>query len=123
MSRVVHFEVNADNPERAVKFFSDVFGWQINKWDGPMDYWLVKTGEADRLGIDGAIMKRTEPGAPVINTIGVENLDESLEKVTASGGSVVAPKMEIPGIGFFAYIKDTEGNTFGVLQPFLNENC
>lgn len=123
MSRVVHFEVNADNPERAVKFFSDVFGWQINKWEGPMDYWLVKTGESDRLGIDGAIMKRTEPGAPVINTIGVENLDESLEKVTAAGGSVVAPKMEIPGIGFFAYIKDTEGNTFGVLQPFINENC
>ena len=121
MSKIVHFEVNADDPERAGKFFTDVFNWEIQKWDGPMDYWLVKTGTDNERGIfGGAIMKRMEPGASVFNTIAVENIDETLEKVAGAGGTVVTQKSEIPGIGLFAYIKDTEGNTFGVLQPFMH---
>lgn len=117
MSKVVHFEINADDPERAAKFYTEAFGWEINKWDGPMDYWLAKTGEMDQMGISGAIMKRMKPGISVINTIGVGNIDEALEKVTSSGGLVVSPKTEIPGVGIFAYCKDTEGNMFGVIEP------
>jgi uncharacterized protein len=115
MPRVIHFEVTADDPERAVKFYSEVFGWQINKWDGPQDYWLVTTGEAGTPGIDGAIMPRM-PGVAVINTVDVPSVDEYVAKITASGGTVVAPKMAIPSIGYFAYCQDTEGNTFGVMQ-------
>ena len=61
VSRVIHFEVSVDNPERAKKFYENVFGWNINKW-GPEDYWLVMTGEKTEPGIDGALKKRDEPG-------------------------------------------------------------
>ena len=116
MPRVIHFELTADDPERATEFYSKVFGWQIQKWEGPQDYWLITTGEAGTLGIDGAIMRRGDFSAPVINTIDVPSVDEFVAKITANGGSVVAPKMPIPGIGYFAYCKDTEGNMFGVMQ-------
>ena len=116
MPRVIHFELTADDPERATEFYSKVFGWQIQKWAGPQDYWLITTGEAGTLGIDGAIMRRGDFSAPVINTIDVPSVDEFVAKITANGGSVVAPKMPIPGIGYFAYCKDTEGNVFGVMQ-------
>jgi uncharacterized protein len=115
MPRVIHFELGADDPERAVKFYQDVFGWQIHKWDGPQDYWLITTGETGTPGIDGAIMRR-EPEMTTINTIDVASVDDAVAKITASGGIVVAPKMPIPGMGYFAYCKDTEGNTFGVME-------
>ena len=116
MARVVHFELAADDPERAVQFYEKVFGWKIQKWDGPQDYWLASTGEQGTPGIDGAIMRR-DPGLPsTTNTIDVEQLDDALAKVTSNGGKVVAPRMTIPGIGYFAYCQDTEGNTFGMMQ-------
>ena len=61
MSRVNHFEINADDPERAAKFYANVCGWKIDKWKGPIEYWLVTTGESDEPGIDGAIMRREKP--------------------------------------------------------------
>jgi predicted enzyme related to lactoylglutathione lyase len=111
----MHFEVGADDPERATKFYGDVFGWEIQKWDGPQDYWLITTGEEGTPGIDGAIMRR-EAGMSVVNTIGVPSVDEYTAKITASGGTVARPKMAIPGVGYFAYCQDTEGNTFGIMQ-------
>jgi uncharacterized protein len=116
MSRVIHFEITADDPERAVQFYSQVFGWDIHKWDGPQDYWLATTGETSTPGIDGAIMGRAPNMPPVINTIGVDSVDDSVAKIVANGGKVVEPKMPIPGIGYFAYCLDTEGNAFGVMQ-------
>jgi predicted enzyme related to lactoylglutathione lyase len=116
MSRVVHFELCADDPERAVKFYEDVFGWKIQKWDGPQDYWLATTGAKDTPGIDGAIMRRDPSMPSVINTIDVTALDDMIASVKANGGTVVAPRMTIPGVGYFAYCQDTEGNTFGMMQ-------
>ena len=116
MPRVVHFEIPADNPERAVKFYSDVFGWQINKWEGPQDYWLVATGASDQPGIDGAITRRQSPVTVPDFTVDVESVDDAVGKVTASGGTVVAPRMSVPGVGYLAYCQDTEGNLFGVMQ-------
>ena len=59
MPRVIHFEIHADDPERAVRFYREIFGWEINKWPGPHDYWLIKTG-ANAPGIDGGLMRRHE---------------------------------------------------------------
>ena len=116
MARVIHFELAADDPERATEFYKNVFGWQIQKWEGPQDYWLATTGAKDTPGINGAIMRR-DPGMPaVVNTIDVESLDDMIATVTANGGTVVAPKMTVPHVGYFAYCKDTEGNTFGMMQ-------
>ena len=119
MARVVHFELQADDPERASTFYKSVFGWDIKKWPGPMDYWLVATGPKDAPGIDGAIMKRMSPGGQTINTIAVDDLDATVKKLTKAGGKAVTKRETIPGVGEFCYCADTEGNTFGVLQPVM----
>jgi uncharacterized protein len=116
MPRVIHFEIGADNPERAVKFYSTVFSWEINTWGGPAEYWLCQTGQDNEPGINGAIMRRSEPGVTTVNTIGVPSLDEFMVKINNNGGKVLTEKMPIPGIGMFAYCQDTEGNSFGIMQ-------
>jgi len=116
MSRVVHFEIPADNPKRAIKFYEKVFDWQIEKWEGPIEYWLIMTGEEDKPGIDGGLARRGDPTTGVENTIEVKNLDASLVNVKAHGGKVIRPRMAVPGIGWMAYIKDTEGNIFGLME-------
>ena len=116
MPRVVHFEIGAKDPERASKFYSEVFNWKINKWDGPMPYWLVSTGEKTQMGIDGGILNQQEGFPSVVNTIDVPSCDEYIKKITKFGGSVVVPKMAVPGVGYMAYLKDTEGNVFGIME-------
>ncbi len=116
MLRVIHFEMQADQPERAASFFKNVFGWKIEKWGGNEDYWLVQTGEDKEPGINGAIMRRTPMIGPTTNTISVPSVDEFAAKILANGGKIVAPKMPIPGVGYFAYCQDTEGNIFGIMQ-------
>lgn len=116
MPRVVHFEINADDPERAGKFYEKVFGWNINRWEGPTEYWLIETGEQGEPGIDGAIMRR-EQQCTTINTIEVPSYDEFAKNVVQAGGQVVTPKQPIPGVGYHSYCLDTEGNVFGILEP------
>ncbi|OGS41510.1 MAG: glyoxalase [Euryarchaeota archaeon RBG_16_62_10] len=120
MPRVIHFEVDADYPERAMKFYTAVFRWKADKWEGSMDYWLVTTGEKDEPWINGAIMKRAEPSPSVCNTVGVASVDETTKTVLANGGSVLMEKSAVPGVGWFAYLKDAEGNIFGVTQADMN---
>jgi uncharacterized protein len=116
-SRIVHFELPAKNPEKLAAFYREVFGWEITKWEGPVDYWLVKTGEQGTLGIDGGFFT-PDDGMPgiTINTLDVADLDASLAKVTANGGEVTRPKMAVPGVGWMAYCKDVEGTLFGLMQ-------
>ena len=116
MARVVHFEIPADDPARAVKFYETVFGWKIQKWDGPENYWLAMTGEEGQPGINGAITGRGEPTTVVVNTLDVASVDDSIAQVVANGGSVLMPKMPVPGVGYLAYFRDTEGNAFGMMQ-------
>jgi predicted enzyme related to lactoylglutathione lyase len=122
MPRVVHFEIHAEEPERAVKFYRNTFAWEITKWEGPQPYWLVKTGPDGQPGINGGILKRPCPidGRAVIAyvcTIDVPSVDDYAKQVQKGGGTVEMPKMAIPGIGWLAYCKDTEGNIFGLMQP------
>jgi predicted enzyme related to lactoylglutathione lyase len=116
MNRVVHFEISTDDPERAAGFYRSVFGWKVEKWEGPIDYWLVTTGEEGVPGINGAIKRRPEPGISTVNTIEVDSIDDSVEKIEANGGEVVMPKTEIPDVGFHAYCRDSEGNIFGLIE-------
>jgi len=115
MPRVVHFELPADQPERAAEFYRSVFGWEIMKW-GPVNYWLIKTGPETEPGIDGAIAKR-EDRTGTVNTISVSSLDDCVKRITAAGGELIGPKRAIPGIGYHVYCRDPEGNVIGVLQP------
>jgi predicted enzyme related to lactoylglutathione lyase len=115
MSRVIHFEIPAGNPERAVAFYTKAFGWKIEKWPGPMEYWMVNTGAEGTPGINGGLM-RNDNVKTTTNTIGVESVDKAIETVTKAGGKLVMPKTPIPTVGYFAYLEDTEGNIFGVMQ-------
>lgn len=116
MPKAVHFEIPADKPERAIKFYEKVFGWKITKWEGKEDYWLIKAGEKDEPGINGGLSKRTDPEAHVINTIDVPSIDEFIEKIKKNGGKITTPKINIPGVGDIAYFKDPEGNIFGIME-------
>jgi len=115
MNRVVHFNIHADDPKRAVNFYETVFGWKTEKWSG-VDYWLVTTGPDGTPGINGGIGPRDDPADRTINFIGVTSVDESVAKIGAAGGKLIAPKMAIPGIGWFAVCLDPEGNKFGVME-------
>lgn len=121
MPRVIHFEIVADNPERAMKFYKEVFGWEFNKWDGPQDYWLVKTGEDSQPGINGGLTPKTNQGSGntggrITNSIDVPSIDEFSNKISMEGGKVLSPKMSIPGVGYLAICEDTEGISFGIIQ-------
>ncbi|MFO0875636.1 MAG: VOC family protein [Phycisphaerales bacterium] len=123
MPRVIHFEIHAENPERAISFYERLFGWTFHRWDGPMEYWTLTTGDPKSRGIDGGLVRRRGP-APVegqavnsyVCTIDVADVDAIVSNVTMHGGAVALPKMQIPGVGWLAYIKDTEGNIVGVMQ-------
>jgi uncharacterized protein len=116
MPRVVHFEIPADDPERAIEFYKKVFGWKIYKWEGPFDYWLVTTGEDDEPGINGAIMSR-EMGEMVKNAIGVDSFDDYAQKIEDAGGKMLMEKQTIPGVGIMAAFEDTEGNVSVIIEP------
>ena len=120
MSRVIHFEIPADDPERAIQFYEKVFNWKIEKWDGPIEYWLIMTGPEDQPGIDGGLARREDPEMGIENMIDVEDLDASIANVEKHGGQVIRPRMAVPGIGWMAYINDTEGNVFGLMQSDPN---
>lgn len=129
MGRVVHFEIHADDMDRAKKFYGNVFDWKFEDWSeyAGMPYLGVVTGDAKEPGIDGALMKR-QSAAPEVNaaingyacTMGVEDLDATESKVLANGGKTAMAKYALPGMAWQAYYFDTEGNIFGLHQPDEN---
>ncbi|MFH5878442.1 VOC family protein [Arthrobacter sp. NA-172] len=123
MAGIVHFEIPADDQERANSFYQGAFGWMLNPMQG-MDYTLAittpsdeKTGMPSAPGaINGALFPRTEDLKTPIITVDVESIDSALAEIERLGGSVVKPKDAIPGMGFYAYFKDTEGNVLGLWE-------
>lgn len=115
MPSVIHFEINAEDPERAAEFYRKVFGWEIEKWEGPVDYWLINTVEDDEPGINGAIKDRSDD-LITVNTIGVPSIDQFTKKVLKAGGKVLMEKTPVPGVGYHAYCEDSEGNVFGIME-------
>jgi predicted enzyme related to lactoylglutathione lyase len=121
MSRPVHFEIHASDPTRIVKFYEDVFGWNITHMP-QFDYWLIDTGGGEP-GINGGLMNRRGP-APgpdaavnaFVCSIGIDSVDAYLDRAVQAGATVALPKMTIPGVGYQAYIKDPDGNILGLHQ-------
>ena len=117
MPRVVHFDFQADDPERASAFFKQALGWTFEKWSGEqMEYWLVMTGDRDTMGIDGGMSRRTPETPAITNTIHVEDIDAAMASIEQAGGKIVMPKMNLPGVGQMANFEDTEGNVWGLIQ-------
>ncbi len=116
MSRVIHFDLSANNPERAAEFYRDVFNWKVNKWEGPEDYWLIQTGCEEAPGVTGGIAGRIKPEDTTAVVFDVDSVDEAAKKVIDAGGKIREEKKAIPGVGYLVMCRDTEGNTFGVMQ-------
>ena len=116
MSRVIHFDLSADDPERAAAFYRNVFNWKVNKWEGPDDYWLIQTGTDDDSGITGGVAGRIKAEDTTAVIFDVESVDEAAKKVLGSGGKIREEKKTIPGVGYLVMCRDTEGNTFGMMQ-------
>ncbi|RXZ82128.1 VOC family protein [Paenibacillaceae bacterium] len=129
MGRLIHFEIHVDDMERAKKFYGELFEWKFEDWSeyAGMPYFGAVTGEANELGINGALMQRQgcspEPGQAVNGyacTMGVEDYDVTEAKILNLGGKVAMPKFALPGMAWQGYYIDTEGNTFGIHQPDEN---
>lgn len=130
MNRVVHFEIYAENPERAAKFYAEMFDWSVKEWAYPGTqvkdedrYWMVTTGDEKVPGINGGILFRKgkspsglEPITAFVCTVDVESVDESLKMALSLGGQLSVPKVAVKGMGWLAYARDTEGNIFGMMQ-------
>jgi predicted enzyme related to lactoylglutathione lyase len=114
MPRPIHFEIHAPDPSTTIPFYEQVFGWTINKWEGPIEYWLVQTGDGP--GIDGGIMQSRDGQPRTVNTIEVEDVDAYTKKIVDAGGTIVVEKFPIPGVGYVAYATDPGGAIFGVMQ-------
>ena len=122
MPRPVHFEIHADDPARAIAFYQQVFpDWQFPEW--MPGYWGVVTGPDGTPGINGGLLPRRGPaptsGQPVsayVCTIEVDDLDSYVARAIAAGGTTAVEKHEIAGVGWQAYVTDTEGNIFGLHQ-------
>ncbi len=115
MGRIVHFEIPSENPEKSLDFYSKTFGWKAQKW-GEMDYWLFETGETKNPGINGALIKKQQHFTTVINTINIDNIEQTMESISKNGGEVISPVMDLPEVGKIAYFKDPDGNVFAVIE-------
>jgi len=115
MPRVSHFEIMSEQPEKSVQFYTKVFGWRFQKWDGPMEYWLITTGDPAQPGIDGGL-GRGKPVDQVVLTVTSVKLDATLKAAVAAGGTIAKPKGAIPGVGWYATIRGPDGNLFGLME-------
>lgn len=116
MPKINHFEINADDPLRAKSFYENVFKWKIEKWEGPLEYWLISAGDEDEPGINGGLQKRENKEDAITNYITVKSVDDIIKKIEENGGKIIKPKSPIPGVGYYAIFKDTEGNRLDLME-------
>jgi uncharacterized protein len=112
---IVWFEIPADDPARAKKFYAALFGWKIEKFPGMTDYWHIDTGGGDDTP-DGGLMARKHPEQPITNYVNVASVAKAAAKVEKLGGKICMPKTAIPQMGYFAVCQDTENNTFALWE-------
>jgi predicted enzyme related to lactoylglutathione lyase len=120
-NRVIHFEVQADDLDRAKKFYEKALGWKVeqmmSKEKGGMDYWGLTTGPDGTPGINGGMYQRGKTKITTYDcTILVDDIDKVAEAVKKNGGQITKEKDQIPGVGWFVGCLDTEGNKFGLMQ-------
>lgn len=126
MDPLVHFEIPVDDLEASRKFYGELFGWKLQDWPMPdgSTYIGVHTTPIDETtrmplrpgAINGGIMKRTDKVQAPVFAITVASIDEKLKQIEAAGGSVVMRKVDMMGMGFYAYAKDPSGNVIGLWE-------
>ena len=115
MAKIVHFEIPADDPQRASAFYRDALGWEISRF-GDQPYWLVRAGTDDEPGANGALVAREDLHRSTVVIAGVQDIDGVLSRVESCGGKVAQGKLPVPAMGWSAYVLDSEGNTIGLFQ-------
>ena len=122
MATIVHFDIGTDNPERAKKFYEEVFGWKIVTMPGFPDYYEIETADLNgKQAVGGGLTKRVDPQQTgIIDFIGVPSIDETISKLNKLGGKVIQSKQVIPGYGYIAVCTDTENNVIGIFQEDKN---
>lgn len=115
MAKTVHFEIPADDPQRASMLYHDALGWEISRF-GDEPYWLVRAGADNEPGANGALVAREDLHRNPVVIAGVEDIDDVLSRVEPCGGKVAQGKLPVPGMGWSAYVRDSEGNTIGLFQ-------
>jgi uncharacterized protein len=120
--KVVHFEIPADDLGRAMDFYREAFGWNLNTMP-EVNYTMVSTTATDEQGmpsepgaINGGMLQRGEPVTTPVITVDVADIDNALKKIESLGGSTVLPKQSVMDMGFAAYFRDSEGNLMGLWQ-------
>lgn len=120
--KVVHFEIPADDVERAQDFYRESFGWEMNAMP-EMSYTIVMTTKtndqgvpADPGAINGGMLKRSSPVTSPVITVDVTDIDAALRRIESSGGATLQPKQPVGDMGFAAYFKDCEGNVMGLWE-------
>ena len=117
MPTIVHFDIATDNPERAKEFYESLFDWKMINPPEMTDYYLIETKDLDgNSGVGGGLGKRGDSSQKITSYIGVDSIEKYTNKVSQLDGSVVQPKMSVPGWGYLSICMDTEGNTFGLWQ-------
>ena len=127
MNPVVHFEMPYENSDRVVKFYSKVFGWQMNNTGPEMgNYVLAGTTETDENRMvktpgtinGGFFQKNPEwPAQYPSVVISVKDINAAMKSINDAGGKVLGEPMEIQGVGKYVSFMDTEGNRVSILQP------
>lgn len=121
MPSIAHFDLPADEPERAKEFYEKLFGWKFNLLPGPMPYYLIETSDLTGApAVGGGMGKRGAPDQRIMNYIGVASVDNYMTKVEELGGKIIMPKTAVQGWGYLAICIDTENNTFGLWQEDEN---
>jgi uncharacterized protein len=116
MSKVLNFHLPADDPDRAARFYQEVFGWQITPLGNSASPYLhAQTGTPDEPGIEAAIVKRDLTIKSPVPTIDVDDIDDAMARLAVRGGQQALVR-EIDGIGRFGYAIDCEGNVIALLQ-------
>jgi uncharacterized protein len=121
MPTIVHFEIPSEDIERSKRFYSELFGWRIEKWPGSEhaadDYWMITTtDDKGNKALAGGMMKRQNAQQGITNYIDVKSIDESSSRLERLGGKIVMPKKAVPGMGYFAACLDTENNSFAIWE-------
>jgi predicted enzyme related to lactoylglutathione lyase len=119
-NHVSHFAINADDLQRARRFYENVFGWRFEPW-GPPGFYLIHTGTENDAGVMGAMQKRRElvPGQRTIGyecTVGVDSADAVAKAAEANGGKVIMAKTILPTVGELVWLQDPEGNVVGAMK-------
>lgn len=123
MNNITYFEIQANEPEKAARFYREVFGWQFTRATGlPVEYWRIAA-----TGMNGGLLKRpaqTPPPECGTNaftcSMEVADFDATAAKILQQGGQIAMPKFAVPGTCWQGYFIDLDGNTFGLVQVDAN---